>query len=165
MGLATSTIEMRSPEEHRERLHELVKAARTVMVLHGAATASGIDGQPMVMVRTGDDTTMYAAAAIDAAHDPFANSPRVTVAVPCEESALFTAEAIVSRDRGLIDLLWRDAWRRWFRSKSDPALAVVIMTPIEGSYWERAVRHSYLYRLMPQAASREPVSDGVPVEV
>jgi general stress protein 26 len=165
MGLHAATIEMRSPELLRERLHELVKAARSVMVLScGPGVRAGADGAPMELVRTDDDTTMYVATSLDAAHAEALHRRRlVTVVVPGEEYALFTAEAVVSRDRALIDSLWNDSWRRWFRGKSDPSTAIVILSPVEGSYWEAKERHSYVYRLLPTAASREP-SDGVPVE-
>ena len=152
MGLSTATIEMRAPEEIRERLHELVKATRTVIVLSCTPddpSGDQIDGRPMALVRTGDDTTMYLATALDVKQAAeLERASRVTVVVQGADYAMFTGEARVSRDRALIDELWTKAWRQWFRGKSDPAIAIVIVTPIEGSYWEDTERHSYLYRLV-----------------
>jgi len=170
MGMLTSTIEMRAPEEHRERLHELVKATRMVMVMSCApgpgavsrraevARSGEIDGIPMELVRTGDDTTMYVVTALDAKHaDTLERDSRVMVVVPGEDYALFTADATVSRDRALIDSLWTASWRRWFRGKSDPSLAIIILSPIEGSYWEGGDRHGYMYRLFDTLAPERTV--------
>lgn len=164
MGFQSATLEMRTPEEHRERLHELVKAARTVLVLSGTAGA-GPDGMPMTLVRTGDDTTMYAATLLDTAQAKSLSRALVTVVVLGSESALFSADAVVSRDRSLIDALWHDGWRQWCRGKSDPELAIVTLSPIEGTYWEGRERHGYMYRLIPPPPPCEYDSDGVPLEV
>jgi general stress protein 26 len=148
MGIATATIEMRSPEETRERLHELVKATRHVILLH-ATPASSIDGRAMDLVRAGDDTTMYLATLLDASQaTELAENPRVTLVLQGAAYGLFTGEATVSRDRALIDELWSDAWRQWTRGKMDPALAIVIIRPIEGSVWEGSDRQSYMFRIV-----------------
>ena len=142
------TLEMRTPEEHRERLHELVKATRTVVVLSGTP-GDEIDGKPMTLVRTGDDTTMYLASVFDAEQvAALERSARVTVVLQGAGYAVFSGEALISRDRRLIDELWRDDWTQWARGKWDPSIAIVIISPIEGSYWEATDRHSYLYRFL-----------------
>jgi general stress protein 26 len=169
MGVATATIEMRAPEEHRERLHEIVKVASTVMVLArwagGPGRRDAIDGRPMTLVRTGDDTTMYVATSLDAGQvDELERDPQVTVVVPGAEYALFTAEAQICRDRELLDDVWSDAWNRWFRGKSDPSIAIIMLSPIEGSYWEAKDRHSYVYQLRLLPPSRGDDSDGIPIE-
>jgi general stress protein 26 len=148
MGLSTATIEMRSPEEHRERLHEIVKATRAVIVLP-STPGEQFDGQPMALVRTGDDTTMYLAASLDGKQaKSFATGSRVTVVVQGGGYAMFSGDVRLSRDRRLIDELWNESWRAWCYGKSDRTIAILTVLPIEGSYWEGAERHSYLYRLV-----------------
>lgn len=148
MGMATNTLEMQNPEYTREKLHGLVKETRTVIVLSGTAGAA-IDGRPMALVRTGDDTTMVLATSLDAAQaEDLGRNPRVTVVLQGAGYALFTGEARISRDRGVISELWTDGWRTWCHGKHDPTLAVVTVEPIEGSYWEATDRHSYMYRLV-----------------
>jgi hypothetical protein len=173
MGLSTATIEMQSPEEHRERLHELVKAARTVLVLH-CDLDERIAGEPMALLRTGDDTTLYVAAALDAAQRAaLARAARVMVVVPDGSCAMFDAEAVISRDRTLLDPAAgsgprltspdegeaRTAW-----GQADPSVAVLVISPIEGAYGQGARRHAYRYRATPMRSTRE-LSDGVPVEL
>src|ERR1041385_1539435 len=131
MALGTATIEMESPEEHRERLHELVKATRAVMVL-SCGHDDRIVGQPMVLLRIGDDTTMYVATALDAEQvATLSRDPRVTVVVPGSGCAMFDAEAAVSRDRALLDELPREAWRLWGHGKGDPPIRILVISPIE----------------------------------
>jgi general stress protein 26 len=164
MGLSTATIEMQSPEEHRERLHELVKAARTVLVLH-CDRDDRIAGQPMALLRTGDDTTLYVAASLEAdQRSVLARAARVTVVVPDGSCAMFEAEAVISRDRTLLDGVGGEAPKPWGRSKADPSAAVLVISPIEGAYWQGGRRHAYRYRISPVRGGRE-LSDGVPVAV
>jgi len=148
MGIATATLEMQNPEYTREKLHGLVKETRTVIVLSAGAGA-GLDGRPMALVRTRDDTTMVLATSLDATQaEELERNPRVTVVLQGAGYALFTGEARISRDRIAINELWTDAWRQWSHGKHDPTLAVVTVEPIEGSYWEATDRHSYMYRLV-----------------
>jgi general stress protein 26 len=153
MGIATATIEMRSPEEHRERLHDLVKATRTVVVLASGtpADAEPIDGRPMALVRTDDDTTMYLATSLEVRPGEAERSHRITLVLQGAGYALFSADARITRDRALIHELWSEAWRPWSRGRSDPSLAIVVVAPIEGSYWEGTDRHAYVYRLVDDA--------------
>lgn len=178
MGLATTTLEMRSPEEHRERLHEIVKAASKVMVLSRGAGRRGerdaIDGRPMTLVRTADDTTMYVAARLEAGlADELERAAQVTVVVPGAWFALFTAEARISHDRRMLDELRvdpeaqprPDVCRQRLVGAGDPSLALVVLLPLEGSYWDANDRHSYMYRLSPQHVARDHESDGIPIEL
>jgi general stress protein 26 len=186
MGIATTTIEMRAPEEIRELLHEIVKDAATVLVVcrvdggsggpsgpsgpgerAGCAGRGGFDGRPMTLVRTGDDTTMYVVTSLDAGQvRELERDPQVAVVVPGAQLALFTAEAQISRDRRLLDDVWSDAWNQWCRGRSDPSLAILVLSPLEGSYWEANDRHSYVYRLPPPHDSpRRRGSDGIASEL
>jgi hypothetical protein len=57
-----------------------------------------------------------------------------------------------------------EAWRRWGWGKGDPTVAVLVISPIEGTYWHGARRYAYRYRATPMRSGRE-LSDGVPVEI
>jgi len=149
MALGTATIQMQCPEQHRERLHDLVKATRAVLVL-SCSSGERVVGQPMLLLRTADDTTLYVATALDADElVTLASDPRVTVVVGAG-AALFDAEAVVLRERELLDGLPREAWKLWGRKKSDPSIKVLEIRPIEGAYWAGSCRHSYQYRSAPR---------------
>lgn len=180
MGLSTATIEMQSPEQHRERLHDLVKAARTVLVLR-CDRDDRIAGQPMALLRTGDDTTLYVAASLDApARAALARPARVMVVVPDGSYAMFDAEAVISRDATLDPgssalrsagsavggprLASLDGSEGRAGRIKDLSSAVLVISPIEGAYWQGGRRHAYLYRVAPARGTRE-LSDGVPMEI
>lgn len=123
-----------SAQNHRERLHELVKSASTVMLLsHG--DASTIVGRPMAVAR-----------------DEIQRDPRVSVAVQAGHSfVMIEGECRVSQDRRLIDELWQDGWKPWFAGgKTSPEIAILVVTPSEGTYWDGGLGNglSYLYRMV-----------------
>jgi general stress protein 26 len=150
MGLATATIEMQTPETHRERLHDLVKATRSVLVLSGGRGGERSVEQLMALLRVADDTTMYVATSLDTRQvAELTREPRVTVVAHGAVCGVFDAEATISRDRRLIDGLATAWWKPWRRGKSDPALAILVISPIEGTYWNGPQRHAYSYRLAP----------------
>lgn len=152
MGTANITQDNTSPEEHREKLHNIVKDARTVMLLsHGEG--SKIIGRPMALARTDDDTTMYLVTGIDSKKvDEILHQPRVSISVQAHDGyAIIDGECRVSQDRRLIDQLWQDSWKPYFEGgKADPAIAILVITPYEGTYWAGGFAHglSYLYRMI-----------------
>lgn len=153
MPLGTATIEIQNPEEHRERLHDLVKATPALLVLC-CGYDDRIVGQPAALLRTDDDTTMYVATALDAEQlATLSRDPRVTIVVTGGGYAMFDAEATVSRDRAMLEARSADAWRRCGRPPGDPAVALLVISPIEGAYWVGAHRHTYHYRRASHAPS------------
>lgn len=150
MGTAKST--KISPDDARQKLHDIVKATRNVVLLtHGEDHK--IVGRPMSNVRTDDDTTVYLVANIGSKKiSELQRDPRVTLSVQGKGgTAMVDAEARVSQDRALIDELWEDQWNVWFEGgKSDPEIAIVILSPIEGTYWDGDLGHglSYLWRMV-----------------
>jgi general stress protein 26 len=141
-----------SPQEHRERLHDLVKGASTVMLLsHGEA--SKIVGRPMAVARVDDDSTLYLVTAVESKKvDEVHRDARVSVSVQASHSfVMLEGECRVSQDRSLIDELWQDSWKPWFAGgKSDPSIAILVVTPTEGTYWDGGLGNglSYLYRMV-----------------
>jgi len=152
-----------SPQDHRDRLHELVKAATTVMLLsHGEGSA--IVGRPMAVARVDDDTTLYLVTAVDSKKvDEITRDPRVSVAVQTGHSfVMLDGECRVSQDRQLIDTLWQDGWKPWFAGgKTDPTIAILVVTPNQGSYWDGGLGNglSYLYRMVKARVTGEAMEN------
>lgn len=150
-----------SAEEHREKLHGIVKGTRTVMLL-SRGEGGKIVGRPMALVRTDDDTTLYLVTGIDSKKvEEIEREPRVSVAVQARDGyAMIDGTCRVSRDRALIDQLWEDSWKAWFEGgKSDPTIALLVITPNEGTYWDGGIGHglSYLYRMVKARVSGEEI--------
>lgn len=159
MGFATATIEMQTPEQHRERLHDLVTAVRTVLVLSREHGSERIVAQPMALLRTTDDTTMYVATLLDSRQvAELKREPRVTVVVQGVGCAMFDAEAMISPDRRRLDGLTSEWWRSWWRDLPDQSVSILVISPIAGAYWDGPHRYAYQYRLAPRAA-RERSND------
>ena len=139
-----------SQEEAQKKLHDIVEAARTVLLLtHGEDHK--IVGRPMSRVHTDDDETIYLVSGIDSKKvSEIRSDARVTVAVQDREGiAMIDGTARVSQDRALIERLWSDSWKVWFpRGKEDPDIAILVVEPNEGTYWDQDLGHglSYLYR-------------------
>jgi general stress protein 26 len=145
MGTAKNTN-----EDAREKLYDIVQRARTVLLLtHGEDHR--IVGRPMSLVRVTEDSTIYLVASMDSKKvSEILIDPRVTVAVQSREGiAMIDGDATVSGDRTLIDGLWSDSWKvRFPNGKDDPAIAIVVVQPREGTYWDQDLGHglSYAYR-------------------
>jgi general stress protein 26 len=139
-----------TPEELRTTLHDLVAHSRTIVLLtHGRDHM--IAGRPMANVKTADDTTVYLTTAIDSQKiAELKQNPEVTLAIQSHAGiAMVRGEAKVSQDRALIDELWEDSWKVWFAGgKFDPAIAIVVVTPVEATFWQTDLAHglSYLWR-------------------
>lgn len=137
-------------EEAKAKLHDIVKDARTVLLLtHGADHQ--IVGRPMSLVRIDDDETVYLVSGKDSKKvSEIRADARVSIAVQDREGiAMIDGEARVSQDRTLIDELWSDSWNVWFpRGKDDPDIAILVVRPLEGAYWDQDLGHglSYLFR-------------------
>lgn len=139
-----------SQEQAKEKLRDIVDKSRTVLLLtHGEDHK--IVGRPMSLVRMDEDATVYLVAGAGSKKvSEIVSDPRVTIAVQNGAGiAMIDAEARVAHDRALIEELWSDSWKAWFpRGKEDPDIAILIVTPREGTYWDQDLGHglSYLYR-------------------
>lgn len=61
---------------------------------------------------------------------------------------MLNGRAHLTRERELIERLWSDAWRVWFpQGKSDPAICLIQIEPLEGEYWDssgaRGLKHAF----------------------
>ena len=137
-------------DEAKAKLHDIVESSRTVLLLtHGEDHK--IVGRPMSLVRADDDSTIYLVSGIGTKKvSEIEHDSRVTVAIQNGEGiAMIDGNARVSQDRALIEKLWSDSWKVWFpRGKEDPDIAILVVEPLEGTYWDQDIGHglSYLYR-------------------
>lgn len=159
MGTQTNRAQL-SPEQHRAKLLALLRGAPAVMLLTRGA-GERIAGRPMALARVDDDATIYLTTSIDSNKAvEIERDPRVTVSV--QDSGGFVVidgEARITRDRALIDALWQDSWKAWFpEGKAEADIAIVVISPLEGTYWTQSFGHglSYLYRMAKARVTGEP---------
>jgi general stress protein 26 len=147
----------RTPVEARERLAEILRDQRTVMLLsHDAQNV--IQGRPMAAARVDPDGTMYFATGIDSTKvSQVLARPEVAIAaMGATAQAIVRGTAEVRRERALIDELWSDGWKVWFPDgKDDPTIAIVVVRPLEATYWDQSGHKglSFLWRVVKARAT------------
>jgi general stress protein 26 len=142
VGLQEAT--MSDPTDGKTKhLHELIADFDTAMLVTHAADG-GLRGRPLAVAnahdKATDDGKVYFATSIE--------SPKVDelradahVAVTFQDDKRYVSlsgTAELTRDRALIERLWAEPWKVWFpKGKDDPTLAIVVVTPAAGEYWDQ----------------------------
>lgn len=138
------------PVDHKQVLHETLKEAGTVMLVTRESRGE-LHSRPMAVARVDASNKMYFATSV--------TSPKVAeIRADARVDAIFQSktryasiagEATISQDRQLIEELWQESWKVWFENgKSDPDIAIVILDPERGEYWDQSGIKglSYLFR-------------------
>ena len=125
----------------KKHLRELIADFDTAMLV--TRTAEGeLRGRPLTVAHgeATDDVQVYFATSVE--------SPKVGelqadahVAVTFQDDKRYVSlsgTARLTRDRALVDRLWAEPWKVWFpKGKDDPTLAILIVTPDVGEYWDQ----------------------------
>src|SRR3954454_15714455 len=101
-------------DQKTKHLHELIAGFDTAMLVTHF-DGGGLRARPLSVAKAHDDGTVYFSTSIE--------SPKVAeleaeehVAVTFQDSKRYVSlsgTARVTRDRGLIDRLWSEAWKVW----------------------------------------------------
>jgi general stress protein 26 len=156
MGTATNTN-----HDAKKTLHDIVQDSRTVVLLtHGEGHK--IVGRPMSLVRIDEDDTIYLVASIESKKvSEILGDSRVTVSVQNGKGiAMIDGEVAISGSKRLIDELWTDGWKAWFpEGKTCPDIAILIVRPLEGTYWQQGLGHdlSNVYRYLKARVTGSPL--------
>ncbi len=140
----SQTIEKAKPqptnEEAEKRLLAIMKGHSDVMFFNHDAEGT-LCGRPMAVAHLDEDGTTYFATGIESEKvADLRMDPEVTLSMQGgREYAIVTGEARISQDRALIDQLWTEAWKLWFPDgKDDPSIAIIIVQPEQGTYWDNS---------------------------
>ena len=125
-------------EEKRQRLSTLLSLFDTAMLVT-RTDGGGMRARPISIAEAQDDGAMYFSTAVDSPKvEELEADPHVNVVM--QDGRRFVSVsgvARVVRDRGLIDRLWRPAWKVWFpQGKEDPSLCLLRVDPVEAAYWD-----------------------------
>ncbi|HEY2728427.1 MAG TPA: pyridoxamine 5'-phosphate oxidase family protein [Polyangia bacterium] len=126
-------------DEKRNHLHELLEDFDTAMLVTRAPDGS-LRGRPLTVAAAQDDGCLYFSTSTE--------SPKVAeleadahVAVTFQDDKRYVSlsgTARLTRDRALIERLWSESWKVWFpKGKIDPTLAILVVTPVAGEYWDQ----------------------------
>lgn len=152
MGTVNKERNQLTPEEHRKNLLEILHNNRTGMLMTRSPEGR-ISGRPMGLARVDDDGTIYMTTGIDTpkAEELLSNSTASVTVQGHDGFAIIEGEATLSRDRVLIAELWKPDWKAWYpEGKDDPNIVIIILKPVEGTYWSAGLGHglSYAYRVV-----------------
>ena len=118
----------------------MLKVFHVAMVVSHADDGSMI-ARPMAIARIDRGGAMFFTTNLDEAHpEELAADPRVTIVVQSKtQFAAVRGTAKLSSDGALIHSLWHENWRIWFpEGKDDPKIAILVVEPIHGEYWDNA---------------------------
>jgi general stress protein 26 len=136
-------MEMNHDSEQKQNtqahLLELLESFDTAMMVTRTAD-DGMRARPLSLSDQHDRLQLYFATSVD--------SPKVgeilwdpEVLITLQDSKRYVSIggiATITRDRSLIDRLWREAWRVWFpQGKDDPSLCLVVVRPRTAEYWDQ----------------------------
>jgi general stress protein 26 len=154
-----------SGEGKQERLSELM-AGFSMAMLVTRTDDGGMRARPLRIADRRDDGALYFSTAVDSpkVHELQADAH---VAVVMQDHRKFVSVSGIARvvqDRALVDKLWSESWRVWFpKGKDDPSLCLLVVEPLEASYWDmsglRGVRYAFEMAKAYVTGTRPP-SDG-----
>lgn len=152
MGTANHERNQLPPEEHRNNLVTILKSNRTGMLMTRSPEGR-IAGRPMGIAKIDDDGTIYMTTGIETPKAAeLIRDPITSVTVQSGDGfAVVEGEASLSGDRALIEELWKPDWKVWYpEGKDDPSIVIIVVKPIEGTYWTGGLGHglSYVYRMV-----------------
>ncbi len=161
MGTVNKDRDQLGPEEHRKNLLKVLHSNRTGMLMTRSPEGR-IAGRPMGLARIDDDGTIYMTTGVDTPKaEELLRDPTASVTVQGQDGfAIIEGEATLSRDRALIDELWKPDWKAWYpEGKDDPSIVIIVCKPIEGTYWSAGLGHglSYAYRVVKARVTGEEI--------
>ncbi|MBV8784717.1 MAG: pyridoxamine 5'-phosphate oxidase family protein [Gammaproteobacteria bacterium] len=122
-----------------ERLESILAGFdTTMMVTNGTA---GLHARPMHLIKRPSASLLYLVSGADSGKVAELEAD-AEVLLACQDARQFLVlrgRASLTRDRGLIEQLWSDAWRVWFpQGKYDPNICLIQVEPREGEYWDNS---------------------------
>ncbi len=123
----------------RRSLHDVVNDFEVAMLV--THTANGMHARPMGIACLDDGIGAYLVTDIDSLKvDEISANPQALLTFQsARKFASVRGELSVSRDRQLIEKMWKETWKVWFPDgKSDPSIALLKFTAREGEYWDSA---------------------------
>lgn len=171
-----NSIDRNQPEDNHEdlrgteavaRIRHIVEKAETCFFCSAVAFGDTGGSRPMAVQQVDDDGTIWFLSAIDSLkNQEVAEDPHVTLyfqASPHSGFLVLDGLATLSRDRAMIDKLWRPLARTWFTGgKDDPRISVIRFTPQSGYYWD--VKHGNAVagiKMLIGAALRTTLDDSI----
>jgi general stress protein 26 len=134
-----TTVGLRtSDDDTKKHFGDLVAKFTTAMLV--TRTPEGeLRARPLTVAGAEPDGTIYFSTSLDApkVHEIDVDAHVVVTFQSDAAYASVSGMARLSRDRSLVERLWKETWKVWFpKGREDPALAILIVTPTAAEYWD-----------------------------
>jgi general stress protein 26 len=128
-----------SDDETRRHFGKLVGKFTTAMLV--TRTPQGeLRARPLTVADAEPSGTVYFATSVESpkVHEIDVDAHVVVTFQSGKAYASLSGTARLSRDRSLIERLWKESWKVWFpNGKDDPSLAILIVSPTAAEYWDQ----------------------------
>ena len=155
---------MPSSGDTRAHFDELVASFETAMLV--TRTRQGaLRARPLTVAGL-EEGSLYFSTSLEApkVQEIEADAHVVVTFQDAKRYASVSGTARLSRDRSLVERLWKDTWKVWFpKGKDDPTLAILIVRPTAAEYWDQSGASGLRYALRSLEAyvRGEKAPDGV----
>jgi general stress protein 26 len=126
-------------EESTRHFVELVEGFETAMLV--TRTSDGqLRARPLSVAAVDPDGVVYFSTNVESPKaDEIEADARVVVTFQkAKKYASLSGTAHLSRERTLVERLWKEDWKVWFPAgPRDPSLAIVIVRPTAAEYWDQ----------------------------
>jgi len=129
-----------SDDETRRHFGELVAKFATAMLV--TRTPEGeLRARPLTVAGAEPTGTIYFSTSVESpkVHEIDADAHVVVTFQSGKAYASLSGTARLSRDRALVERLWKESWKVWFpKGRDDPSLAILIVSPTAAEYWDQS---------------------------
>ncbi len=127
-------------QSSKSHVRELLEDFDTAMLITHAVKGS-LNARPMGVAEISKSGELYFVTAAPSAKVKEIQKD-AHVALIFQDKKTFVSlngTAVVVKDQALVDRLWSEAWRVWFPDgKSDPAIRMLKISPIDAEYWDNS---------------------------
>jgi general stress protein 26 len=146
--------------DEAKRLLALTRTFETAMlVTHSSSGESR--ARPMAIADVTESGEVWFVTGADATKvDEIKHDEHVLVVMQSSNAYLsISGHARTRKDPALVQKLWKESWRVWFKDKLDPNILLIQVTPIEGEYWDQSGTKGvkYLVRAATAYVSGKPM--------
>ena len=127
-------------EDPKKHLHDIVETFHAAMFV-SLKESGELHARPMTIAGIEGDSDMWFATFGDSSliHE-IARTPKVLVTLQGNlKFATLWGTAEIVEDRRIVERLWKEAWKTWFKGgKDDPMIRLVKVRVGGGEYWDQS---------------------------
>jgi general stress protein 26 len=125
-----------NPDPSRRKVSEIASEFDSAMLVTHTPEG-GLHARPMSIVKVEPEAELWFATRIQTSKVDELNADHHVLVVmqSTNRNLSISGRARIIRDSNLVQELWNESLRLWFRGPSDPELALILVEPDEAEYW------------------------------